>query len=146
MSPELIWKTRIFAVFVVFSNAFGNLFLTLGMREADEVTFSVLSMIAPIFNPWVMGGITLLILWMLARMAFLSWADLTYVLPVTALGYVVSAILGKLFLAETITSTRWAGVGLIVAGTILVGLGSPHLDNAKSSSDAARDAGTRGPK
>lgn len=120
------------AIFVVCSNAFGNLFLTFGMREVDEVTFSVVSLIAPIFDPWVMGGIILLISWMLARMTFLSWADLTYVLPVTAFGYVVSAMLGKLFLAEQITPERWAGIGLIVAGTVLVGFGNPHLESAKS--------------
>jgi drug/metabolite transporter (DMT)-like permease len=61
-------------------------------------------------------------------MAMLSWADLTYVLPVTALGYVISAILGWAFLAETITAARWAGVFLIVAGTTLVGLGDPHAE------------------
>jgi len=56
-------------------------------------------------------------------MAMLSWADLTYVLPVTAVGYVISAILGRMFLNEQITAARWAGTLLIVTGTILVGLG-----------------------
>jgi drug/metabolite transporter (DMT)-like permease len=81
-----------------------------------------------IFNPLVLLGIVLLIAWLLTRMAMLSWADLTYVLPVTAFGYVVSAILGWAFLAETITPVRWAGTLLIVAGTVLVGLGDPHAE------------------
>ena len=130
------------AIFVVLSNAFGNLFLTFGMREVDEVTLSVVSLIAPIFDPWVMGGIILLVSWMLARMTFLSWADLTYVLPVTAFGYVISAMLGMLFLAEQITPERWAGIGLIVTGTVLVGLGNPHLETARQreEADSARTA------
>jgi uncharacterized membrane protein len=73
-----------------------------------------------------MVGIALLILWLLSRMALLSWADLSYVLPVTSLGYVASAIIGRFFLNEQITPTRWMGTALIVAGTILVGRGSPH--------------------
>jgi uncharacterized membrane protein len=66
-------------------------------------------------------GIGLLILWMLSRMALLSWADLSYVLPVTALGYVLTALAGKLFLGEQVSPQRWMGTLLIVAGTILVG-------------------------
>jgi len=71
-----------------------------------------------------MMGISLLILWLLSRMALLSWADLSYVLPVTSLGYVASALLGRFLLNETVTPTRWAGTLLIVAGTILVGMGT----------------------
>ena len=33
----------------------------------------------------------------------MSWADLSYILPVTAIGYVLSALAGKLFLAEHIS-------------------------------------------
>jgi uncharacterized membrane protein len=122
MDAKLRWKTRAFAAFVILSNSFGNLFIARGMHAAPEVD-SPLAMLAAIFNPYVMLGIVLLISWLLSRMAMLSWADLSYVLPVTAFGYVVNAILGWAFLAETITPVRWAGVFLIVAGTALVGSG-----------------------
>jgi len=69
-------------------------------------------------------GVLLMIVWMLSRMALLSWADLSYVLPVTAVGYVLVAILGKVLLNEQITMQRWAGIGLIVAGVALVSGGS----------------------
>ena len=58
-------------------------------------------------------------------MTLLSWADLSYVLPVTAIGYVLVALVGRLFLAEQISIKRWAGIGLIVAGVALVSLGTP---------------------
>lgn len=123
MTPALRWKTRAFALFVILSNSFGNLFLALGMRASSDVTASPLEFIRAIFQPQVALGIVLLILWLLMRMAMLSWADLTFVLPVTAVGYVLSALLGRMFLNEQITAARWAGTVLIVAGTILVGLG-----------------------
>ena len=41
-------------------------------------------------------------------MALLSWADLSYVLPRDSLGYVASALIGRLFLNEQITPARWA--------------------------------------
>jgi len=80
-----------------------------------------LSYITVLFRPPVALGVVLLVVWMLSRMALLSWADLSYVLPVTSLGYVANAAMGHYFLDERITLQRWAGTLLIVAGTVLVG-------------------------
>jgi drug/metabolite transporter (DMT)-like permease len=124
MTPQLRTKTFAFAAFVILSNAFGNLFLSLGMRQSGDA-----NIIAALFQPQAFLGILLLISWLLARMAMLSWADLTYVLPVTALGYVISAVLGRAFQAEVITGTRWAGIALIVAGVMLVGSQNPHKES-----------------
>jgi uncharacterized membrane protein len=124
MRPDarLKWKTRVFAIIVVLSNAFGNFFLDRGMR--GRVTATPVEYVTAILTPWVLAGITLLILWLLSRMALLSWADLSYVLPVTSLGYAASALMGRFLLNEHITPHRWAGTLLIVAGTILVGMGT----------------------
>ena len=54
-------------------------------------------------------------------MTLMSWADLSYILPVTAVGYVLSAIAARVFLAEQISVLRWSGTLLIVAGIVLVG-------------------------
>ncbi len=116
-------KTRAFAAVVILSNTFGNFALAYGMR--GQVTSSVLDYLRIIFTPWVMLGIALLIVWLLSRMTLMSWADLSYVLPVTALGYVGNALMGKFFLNEVVTPARWGGTLLIVAGTIMVGMG-PH--------------------
>ena len=65
---------------------------------------------------------------MLSKMLLLSWADLSYVLPVTAFGYVLNALLGRLFLGENVTPARWAGTLLIMGGVVLVGMGNPHAE------------------
>ncbi|MGE5571327.1 MAG: hypothetical protein ACM3S5_20025 [Rhodospirillales bacterium] len=90
-------------------------------RRGTVLGDSALEYIRVIFHPWVAAGIGLLILWMFTRLALLSWADLSYVLPVTAIGYVLNAVLGRLFLGEHISAARWAGTLLIVAGIALVG-------------------------
>src|ERR1700742_5245918 len=104
MRPDarLKWKTRVFTIIVVLSNAFGNFFLDKGMR--GRITQTPFDYIATIFTPWVMLGISLLIVWLLTRMALLSWADLSYVLPVTSLGYILTTVIGKYFFDEKITS------------------------------------------
>ena len=107
---------------VVFLNAFGNLALAWGMKHAAGVqVLSPVSYLRPMLNPAVALGIMLLILWLLTRMALLSWADLSFVLPLTSLGYVMAAALGKLFLHENVTPGHWAGTALIFAGSLLVG-------------------------
>jgi uncharacterized membrane protein len=119
-------KTRILTVIVILSNVLGNLALSLGMKAHTaslDPTFIVY--VRAFFSPLVLAGVSLLILWLLSRMALLSWADLSYVLPITSLGYVLSAAVGKFFLAEQISGRRWAGTFLIVAGTSLVSLTKP---------------------
>lgn len=66
-------------------------------------------------------GIAALILALFARLALLSLADLAFVLPVTAVGYVLAAVLGKFFLAERVSPQRWLATLLIFAGAALVG-------------------------
>jgi uncharacterized membrane protein len=70
----------------------------------------------------VLLGTALLILWLLSRMTLLGWADLSYVLPMTSIAYVLSAVLGKVFFGEQVTWQRWLGTGFIVIGIICVGL------------------------
>ena len=130
MRPDLRlrWKTRVFAIIVILSNTSGNFFLAWGMRHR-ALALSPRDYIAAIFSPYVLLGITLLVLWLLSRMALLSWADLSYVLPVTSLGYVASAFIGRYLLDERISGVRWTGTLLIVAGTVLVGRGSHTGDS-----------------
>jgi uncharacterized membrane protein len=107
---------------VVFFNAVGNLALAWGMRHVSEVVaLNPIGYVRAMLNPFVALGIVLLILWMLTRMALLSWADLSFVLPLTGIGYILAAVLGRVFLHEPITASHWIGTILIFSGTALVG-------------------------
>jgi len=130
---RLRWKTRIFLLVVILSQPIGNLFLTLGMRH--RALASPWDYLTAIFSPYVALGIVLLIVWLVARMALLSWADLSYVLPVTALGYIATALLGRFVLLEQISAARWSGTLLIVAGTALVGATSVHTTTHTTAKD-----------
>jgi drug/metabolite transporter (DMT)-like permease len=71
-------------------------------------------------------GVGLMVLWMLSHMALLSWADLSFVLPVTSVGYVLTAVAGRYLLNENISAGRWLGIGLIMAGVAVVGRTPPR--------------------
>lgn len=122
MTSRLRLKTRALTPIVILLNVFGNFFLSMGLKhDTSALGASPLDYLRVLLNPWVTGGVCLLILWLFSRMTLLSWADLSYVLPVTAVGYVLTAIVGWAFLGEHISAGRWAGTLLIVAGTALVG-------------------------
>jgi drug/metabolite transporter (DMT)-like permease len=64
----------------------------------------------------------------------LSWADLTYVLPTTAFGYVIIALLGKFWLNEQISPYRWAGIILITIGVGFVSQGPSRTEKEPAES------------
>jgi drug/metabolite transporter (DMT)-like permease len=129
----LALKTRFFTFLVVLSGVCGNFSLSWGMRQVGRlVSLSPFAYMRAVFNPWVALGISLLLLWLFSHMTLLSWADLSYVLPVTSIGYVLSALAGRLFLHEEISRWRWAGILLIMAGVALVARTAPHRSGAAS--------------
>jgi len=123
LSRRVDLKTNLLTAFVVSTNVLGNFSMSWGMKhQVTDLGLSPLAYIRLIFTPWVLLGTTLLIVWLLSRMTLLGWADLSYVLPVTSIGYVLNAVLGKVFFGELVTWQRWLGTGFIVVGSIFVGL------------------------
>ena len=119
-------RTCILLAVVIVSNAFGNVVLGHGMREVGDISsYSpvdlIRSGIVSLSNPWVAGGVGLLAIFFAAHTLLLSWADLSYVLLVTSIGYVLVVLLGATLLDETVTPLRWAGALLIAAGVGVVG-------------------------
>lgn len=123
-------KNRIFIALVVISNAVGNLLLGAGVKEMPDLgATSPFGYALSLFtNLWVLAGIALLIVWMVAQLTMFTWADLSYVLPVTASGYILTAGLSKIFLGESISPARWAGVVLISLGVVFVADTPPRAE------------------
>ncbi len=125
-SGSLLRKTRIFAVIVILSNLAGNALMSVGLHQIGSLLDkSPLAYVLALTNPYVAAGVGLLIIWTIAHMMLLSWADLSYVLPVASFGYALTAVVGRVFLHETVSASRWGGVSLIVLGILLVGHTSP---------------------
>jgi drug/metabolite transporter (DMT)-like permease len=83
------------------------------------------------FNPFVAGGIALLIGFFAAYTTALSWADLTFVMPATAFSYVVIALLGRFWLHEHLSVTRCVGIALIVCAVGFVAGGPSRTEHPK---------------
>jgi uncharacterized membrane protein len=108
-------------LFVILLKPFSNLFLAWGMRRFPEsLSIDPAQYSRAVLDPLIAVGIGMQVLWLLMRMALLSVADLSFVLPVTAVGYVISTFLAHIFLGEQVSVQRWLGTGVIFLGTALV--------------------------
>jgi uncharacterized membrane protein len=58
--------------------------------------------------------------WLISQLSLLSRVDLSYVLPVTSISYVLTALMGKFLLHEPVSTERWIGIGLVILGVSLV--------------------------
>jgi drug/metabolite transporter (DMT)-like permease len=124
-------KTLLAALVAVLSNVLGNFALSQGMRHADASSTFLLSLPALLLNTWVIAGICLLAVWMVTQLSLLSWADLSYVMPVTASSYILAAVLGAVALGETVSLAHWLGIALIFLGVAVVGRTSPRTTRAE---------------
>jgi drug/metabolite transporter (DMT)-like permease len=108
-------------------NGTGDVLLKRGMDNLGEINLNHWTHIFNAFiDPWVILGILFLAGFFYSYLTALSWADLTFVLPASAFGYVVTAFLSRFFLHETVSAWRWAGILLITCGVGLVA-GGPSL-------------------
>jgi len=127
--------------------ASGDSLLSVGMKQVGQISFHRLpEMILAFLNPYVGFGILLLLAFFACYMAALSWADLTYVLPATSLGYVLVALIAKFGLHEQVSTSRWIGILLISGGVGFVATGPSRTDvrqPAKSSESLADPISSR---
>ena len=108
----------------------GNAMLARGMRDVGAIDVHHVAQVFSSFaNPWVVLGIVFLIGFMWTYMTALSFADLTYVLPATAISYVIMALISIFWLHEHVSVQRWGGIALIVAGVGLVAGGPSRTEH-----------------
>ncbi len=118
-------KTTVVLLLAMLAQAGGNVCLSWGMRlvvsanlleESDVVGLIFLRLTSPAI--WL--GVGLLAVFFVLYAAALSWADLSFVLPATAFGYVLNVACGYYFLHEAVTPARWVGAVCICLGVVCV--------------------------
>jgi len=130
--------------------ASGDVCLARGMRDFGAVSLANISgLLAALLNPWIILGILLLICFFASYLTALSWADLTYVLPATAISYVLMALLAQQVLHEHVSTRRWIGIALVTLGVGFVAGGperttrEKHLKSGTEERSFAGAAGGR---
>jgi len=120
-------KSAILIAVIVFADSAGDVFLTKGMKQVDEITTlnpGILLTMAKrvVTNENFLCAIFFFAITFFSFLTVLSWADLSLVFPATSLVYVISTLGAKFILKETVTFQRWAGILLVCLGVALVSL------------------------
>jgi drug/metabolite transporter (DMT)-like permease len=110
---------------VVVGGTFGELCVTRAMKTIGEVTdFTPGGLLRTAWRVsrvwWMWLGFSLMVLSYFALLGMLARQEVSFVIPVTSLGYVVGAIGGRWFLGEDVSYHRWVGVALVCLGVCLI--------------------------
>lgn len=137
-------KTIIVIAIAALSAAIGESLLSYGMRRYGVISLTEPSqlfiLVFSVFrNPYVFLGVVFLAIFFFLYLAALSWADLSFVLPLTAMSYIFGALLAKFFLKEDVTWLRWVGTFVIVVGIVFVALDNKPRPAAGSIDDPPRE-------
>lgn len=119
-------KTFILILIMVLAGPLGNVLLGKGMKQVGPVSPWPLTALPHVFvrvfttgTIWL--GVASLLLFFVAYMIVLSWADYSYVQPASAFAYAIVALLASTWLGEVVPPLRWAGIAVICLGVFLVG-------------------------
>lgn len=106
----------------------GEIAITYGMKATGEPEHLrpkelLVFLGRAVCNGWFWVGIPLMAASFYALLVLLSWQPISFVIPASALSYVVGTLGAKYILGEDVTAARWAGVILVCVGVTLVTLG-----------------------
>jgi drug/metabolite transporter (DMT)-like permease len=106
----------------------GEIAITFGMKATGEPARlrprALLTFLGrAVRNGWFWVGVPLMALSFYSLLLLLSWNPISFVIPASALSYVVGTLGAKYILGEQISLARWAGVVLVCAGVALVAAG-----------------------
>ena len=110
-----------FLFVVVFAGTGGEMLVAYAMKQIGRrravTRAALIELMGQAVRPGVMWmGLALQAVAFFALLALLSWADVSFVVPATALNYVVGTAGSAIFLRERVDGLRWAGVCLVCLG------------------------------
>jgi drug/metabolite transporter (DMT)-like permease len=119
-------KTLVLVLIATLIGGAGHVMLSKGMQtvgdltEAPALRAAGAMAVRALSSPWLLLGVALQAMFFAMYLTLLSRAQVSQLLPMTALDYVVVALLARVVLAEAVTPARWAGIALIIVGVVLV--------------------------
>ncbi|MDE3170042.1 MAG: hypothetical protein KGL75_07860 [Acidobacteriota bacterium] len=133
MSPARVLRVKTYVLIcaMLLFGPLGDVLLGKAMKRVAPISSWAPASVVRFFirafaSPTAWLGISSLVVFFVAYLLVLSWADYTYIQPASALSYGIVAVLAVLALNERITPIRWGGVLLICLGVLAVGQTAPR--------------------
>ena len=137
-----MWKLVVILLIGLVLEAVGVVFLSKGLKQIGEspaISFSeILRLITRgATNANVLLGVACEAGFFGTLLYLMSRGDVSFVWPLTSLGFVLTTLAAKFFLHEHVSSLRWGGVFLIVLGAGLITY-SEKLEGKRSHPPASQ--------
>ncbi len=124
-------KTFLLLCSLVVGSSLGEILSAKGMREVGDVSFRPKALIRAlgrmIRSPYLFGGLACLAVAFFSFISLLSYADLSFVAPLTAVTYITNTLGAQFFLKERISRSRWMGTTLVALGVAVISL-DKHIE------------------
>jgi drug/metabolite transporter (DMT)-like permease len=126
----MTFKTAFVLTLMILAGASGDVLVSKGMKQVGEIaTVNPVELlragIRAAHNPFVVAGVLGLAVYFFSFSTVLSWADVSLVVPISALSFLLTTYVAQRALGEHVTPQRWCGTLLIVIGVILVARSQP---------------------
>jgi multidrug transporter EmrE-like cation transporter len=124
-------KTFLLLCSLVVGSSFGEILSAKGMRKVGDVSFRPRALIGALGrmfrSPYLFGGVACLAVAFFSFISLLSYADLSFVAPLTAVTYITNTLGARFFLKERISKSRWIGTMLVTIGVVVISL-DKHIE------------------
>ena len=147
-----MFKTISILAVALVLESIGLALLSKGLKQIGEpLSYAPGELMRVVFrgatNSWILGGIGLEAIFFGLFLVLMSQKDVTVVLPLTSLGFLLTTLMAKYYLNEQVSTARWGGIVLIVCGSMLVNWSDqnkkPSAPGATTPDPSAASATTR---
>src|SRR5215813_34434 len=122
-------KTFLLLCSLVVGSSLGEILSAKGMRKVGAVSFRPKALVGAIGrmvrSPYLFVGVACLAVAFFSFISMLSYADLSFVVPLTAVSYITNTLGARFFLKERISKARWKGTLLVTLGVTIISLDKP---------------------
>ena len=114
-------RPMIMLLIAIFCSVAGQILMKIGMNQVGGLDqFDIPAMINMFLNPYVFSGIASYGIGFIFYLFALSKLDQSFAYPMFSLGYVLVAVFNWVFLHESFSVSRLAGVIVIIIGVALL--------------------------
>lgn len=119
-------KTFLLFCSLIGGSSLGEILSAKGMQQVGDVSLrpralarAILRMIR---NSYLICGVACMAVSFFSFISLLSYADLSFVVPLTAVSYITNTLGARFFLGERISKERWMGTLMVAFGVALVSI------------------------
>ena len=119
-------KTFLLFCSLIGGSSLGEILSAQGMQQVGDVSLRPRALVQAILrmirNPYLIGGVACMAVSFFSFISLLSYADLSFVVPLTAVSYITNTLGARFFLGERISKERWMGTLMVAFGVALVSI------------------------